>query len=402
MKVIQINCVYARGSTGKITRDLHEGLLEKGVDSIVIYGRGQKSSDPRVIKVCSEFYAHVNKVWSFITGLMYGGCFLSTNRIIGIIKKEKPDIVHLQCINGNFVNIYRLVTWLKKHSIKTVLTLHAEFMHTANCGYALDCEKWKSGCGHCPRLKQETHSWFLDGTHRSWVKMKKAFEGFDNLQLVSCSNWLRERSNQSPIFNNRPNITIYNGIRTELFDCKIQPSDIDVLLKYGIPQGKKIILHVTPNFFGEVKGGKYFRELSELLPDEYQCVVVGCANSDAHKILHIPYTNNQGELAALYRCASVFVITSKCDNYPTVCLEANCCGTPVVGFDVGGVKETIFPGMGDVVPFGNIALLKEEIKGYAGGKVDDEIIHDAIKRNGMDRMNNDYYALYTFLNDRRK
>ena len=28
MKVLQVNCVYKKGSTGKITYDLHKGLLD--------------------------------------------------------------------------------------------------------------------------------------------------------------------------------------------------------------------------------------------------------------------------------------------------------------------------------------------------------------------------------------
>ena len=105
---------------------------------------------------------------------MYGGCFASTRKLISIIKREKPDVVHVHCVNGHVVNIYNIITYLKKSKIKTVLTLHAEFMHTANCGHAYECEKWKTGCGNCPRNKSVTSSWVFDNTHKSWLKMKKA------------------------------------------------------------------------------------------------------------------------------------------------------------------------------------------------------------------------------------
>ena len=42
MKVIQINCVYPRGSTGQITRAIHRHLQRQGTESRVIYGRGPK------------------------------------------------------------------------------------------------------------------------------------------------------------------------------------------------------------------------------------------------------------------------------------------------------------------------------------------------------------------------
>lgn len=155
MKVLQVNCVYKNGSTGKITYDIHRELQTRGIESVVCYGRGEKTDEPGIYKTCGEFYSKINNLFSRFTGVMYGGCFFSTNKLISVIEKERPDIVHLHCINGYFVNIYRLVKWLKKKKIKTVLTLHAEFMHTANCGYALDCDRWKNGCGNCPRLKKK-------------------------------------------------------------------------------------------------------------------------------------------------------------------------------------------------------------------------------------------------------
>ena len=200
MKVLQVNCVYKKGSTGKIVHDIHTELEKRGIESVVCYGRGARIREPHVYKTCPEWYSKLQNLLSRFTGLMYGGCLFSTAKLIRTIKKEKPDIVHLHCINGYFVNIYRLVTWLKRSGIKTVLTLHAEFMHTANCGYALDCEKWKSGCGKCPRLRRETKSFLFDRTHASWRKMKKAFEGFgEDLIITSVSPWLMERAQDSPI-----------------------------------------------------------------------------------------------------------------------------------------------------------------------------------------------------------
>ena len=165
--------------------DIHTELLKDGYESVICYGRGAKTQDSGVYKTCGELYSKFNNLLSRFTGLMYGGCFFSTNKLISVIKKEKPDIVHLHCINGYCVNIYRLIAWLKKNKIKTVLTLHAEFMHTGSCGYALDCERWKSGCGSCPRLKKETKSIFLDRTALSWKKMRKAFNSFN--ENLNCS-----------------------------------------------------------------------------------------------------------------------------------------------------------------------------------------------------------------------
>ena len=175
MKILQVNNFYKEGSTGKIVYDIQQILDKKGIENLVCYGRGMQHDADNVYRICSNFYAKFNKLLCAIFGLKFGWCNLSTLKLISIINKEKPDVVHLHCINDNVVNIYRILNYLKKKKIRTVLTLHAEFFYTANCGYALDCDKWLSGCGNCPRLKQETFSLFFDRTKDSWKKMKKAF-----------------------------------------------------------------------------------------------------------------------------------------------------------------------------------------------------------------------------------
>ena len=130
MKVLQINSVYDFGSTGKITADIHRLLPQYGIESVVCYGRRDKSHEANVYQICNDFYSHIEHFRANVTGVMYGGCELSTYRLKKIIEKEKPDVVHLQCLNNYFVNIYKLVEWLKKKHIPTILTLHAEFKVT--------------------------------------------------------------------------------------------------------------------------------------------------------------------------------------------------------------------------------------------------------------------------------
>ena len=142
MKILQVNCVYKKGSTGKMVADIHKGLLERGYESIVCYGRGQKEYSKNVYKTCGEIYSKFQNFISRFTGIMYGGCYFSTKKLISIIKNEKPNVVNLHCLNGYFVNVYKIIKWLNKNKINTVLTLHAEFMHTANCGHAFSCEKF--------------------------------------------------------------------------------------------------------------------------------------------------------------------------------------------------------------------------------------------------------------------
>ena len=50
MKILQINCVYDYGSTGKLTKCIHEGLMQRGIESVVLYGRREKKAVPNVYK----------------------------------------------------------------------------------------------------------------------------------------------------------------------------------------------------------------------------------------------------------------------------------------------------------------------------------------------------------------
>ena len=71
-------------------------------------------------------------------------------------------------------------------------------------------------------------------------------------------------------------------------------------------------------------------------------------------IIGITRTNNAQELAAIYTAADVFFNPTYEDNYPTVNLEAEACGTRVVTYATGGASETIKSILSECVPAGNL------------------------------------------------
>lgn len=62
-------------------------------------------------------------------------------------------------------------------------------------------------------------------------------------------------------------------------------------------------------------------------------------------IVAIPRTNSPQELAEIYTAADIFANPTYEDNYPTVNLEAQACGTKVVTYDTGGCRETLIPSL---------------------------------------------------------
>ena len=395
MKIMQINVVYNTGSTGKIMCDIHTELIREGFDSVICYGRGATTDDKNVYKTCGELYSKLNNLASRFTGIMYGGCLLSTSKLINIIKKENPDVVHLHCINGYFVNIYRLISWLKKSNIKTILTLHAEFMHTANCGYAFECEKWKTGCGKCPRLKLETKSVLIDGTHRSWVRMKKAFEGFENLTVISVSPWLMERAKQSPILKDFKHITILNGLDTDIF----HPTESKIKAELGI-ENKKMIFHATPKFDNDqnnIKGGHHLIKLAEMMKD-MAFVIAGTypeGLSVPENMILLGKVSDQKKLAEYYSAADLTVLTSKKETFSMVVAESLACGTPVVGFEAGAPEMISIPEYSKFVEHGNVEELCKITKEMLNLPLSkNEIALSAAQKYSKKRMTEQYIDAY--------
>ncbi len=386
MKILQINCVYGQGSTGELVRTLHESLLKQGVASQVIYGRGEPGEQR---KLCSEWYARGQHLLSALRGIPYGGCLLSTEKLIGWIRREQPDVVHLHCLNGYFVNQYRLLTWLGKHDIPTVLTLHAEFPYTGNCAHALDCEKWKSGCGGCPRWRYAPHSLFFDRTARAHEKMARAFGTFgENLTVVSVSRWLAHRAVQAPMLMPFRQEVIYNGVDTQVF-----------FFRGGLSQ-KKTVFHATAQFSEDpehLKGGYYLLELAKRMP-QVQFLVAGpyrLRKKSPGNVRFLGEIRDKETLSRLYSGANVTLLTSRAESYSLVCAESLCCGTPVAGFRAGAPEEIALENASRFVPFGDVAALEAAVDFFLESPPDPEdLSRKARQRYNREKMTAAYSRLY--------
>ncbi len=401
MKIIQVNCVYKNGSTGKIVYDIHTELCERGVDSAVCYGRGEKAVESNVYKTSSELTGKLNNAYSRFTGVLYGGCLTATHKLIRIIKKEQPDIVHLHCLNGFFVNIYSLLKWLGKNNIKTVLTQHAEFMYTGSCGYSLDCEAWKSGgCKSCPIWKAETRSVVGDKTAKAFNRMRAAFAEFksENLRVVSVSPWLEGRARQSVILGSFSHQTVFNGIDTDVF-CR---SDSERETCYPEANGKAVIFHATAMFSDDkdhIKGGHYLLKLAEQMKDKPVHFYIAGTHAAEIKVPEnvtlLGRVENQKKLAEYYSLADITLLTSKRETFSMICAESLCCGTPVVGFFAGAPETISIPEYSSFVEFGDVDVLENAVEAMlARSHSADEISSAAKALYSKRRMTDEYLKIY--------
>ncbi len=353
MKVLQINSVAGLGSTGRIVYDLAKAIESNGGQCLVGYGRRPAPKDLKAIRIGNDLdvYWHVAT-----TRLFDAHGFASKNatkKFLKEVEKFDPDIIHIHNIHGYYINIEILFEWLKKVSKPVIWTLHDCWAFTGHCSYFLyvGCEKWKNQCELCPQKGRYPKSFFLDGSKRNYYKKKEIFTSLEKLTIVTPSQWLADLVKQSFLSKYEVKV-IKNGIDTNVFYLRDR---MIFRKKYGL-QDKFIILGVA-NVWDERKGLKYFLELSKLVDPDTVIVLVGLnkkqMNDLPENMIGITRTNNVDELAEIYSSADVLFNPTLEDNFPTVNLEAQACGTPVVAFDSGGTRETIFE-ESKVVEVGNV------------------------------------------------
>ncbi|OUQ38428.1 hypothetical protein B5E67_05415 [Faecalibacterium sp. An122] len=393
MKILQMNCWLNAGSTGKIVHAIDDYIKSRGDDSYVVYGLGDKSSNPNEFRTTPKLVRKAQSFRSRITGYPYGGCIWGTSAAVGFLKKTKPDLVHIHCINGYMVNIYKVLSFLKENKIPTVITNHAEFMYTGGCTHAVECEKWKTGCFSCKKLCAEHPiSYFFDQTNREWNLMKEAYFGFEKLYVCNVSDWLTERARQSLFYKGYPVETVYNGVDTEIFHYTGKKSCEQAGVK------RPLIIHVTPNFYDKIKGGHYVIEMGRRCP-EMDFLVIG---SKARSELKLPpnirfmgQVSDQSVLAQMYSNADVCLLTSMRETFSMVTAESLCCGTPVVGFEAGGPESIALKEYSIFVDQGNVDAMENALRTMVKRKTDKErISNEAACRYSKDEMCQQYYKIY--------
>ena len=363
MKYIQINTV-CNGSTGKIMGDIAREANHNGYQTLCIYGRRKGYKDLNCVKVGGffSFWFHVILSTVFDTQGHHGSYF-KTKKMVKILRKEKPDIIHLHNIHGYYLNYPVLFKYLSNEFNGEIKwTFHDCWPFTGHCSYftMANCDKWKSGCYNCPNKKNYPVSLIFDNSKKEYLLKKKCFTSLNNLTIITPSDWLNKLVRQS--FMGKYNaITVNNKIDTEIFK---PTKDNSVLAKYNIPSDKKIVLGVA-SIWEDRKGLKDFVKLSKVVSDDYRIVLVGI-NKKQRKLLPdniicVERTENQYELAVLYSSAHVFINPTYEDNYPTVNLEAIACGTKVIAYDTGGCREQVNKNYGIIIDVGNIEEIKNNL-----------------------------------------
>ncbi len=382
MVIAQINVSYGRGSTGKIVKDLHEEYLRLGLDSYVLFGRGPKVADPRIVRTGFLLEA---KAWRFIqlfTGNHLGGSPLSTWNLKRHIKKLHPDVVHIHCINGNMCNVFSLLRWLKKHNYKTILTHHAKFMFTGGCGLNM-CEGYVNGCKNCPHKKEVFGKYCGDKTRQNLARLAKV--GLDEPWIAHTyvSPWLKEQAKKSPLLAKANNHVVLNPIDVSLF-CESKPKEAP----------SRPYAFCPTSLHAEVKGWQWVEPVGKRLDELGLDLYVTGSGSETFaspNIKDIGYVADQHKLADYYRNANVTLILSQCESFSMPVAESLCCGTPVCGFKSGGPESIGIEGACIFVEQGDIDGLIKAIEAMKDKRIDPA---KAIEKYGREAIAKEFLKLY--------
>ena len=359
-RLLQINPVLrVNTSTGRIMQEIGELAMQNGWESYIAYSEGRDG-----IKPCRSQLIPVGNRWSVAWHGLETRFFdrhglasdSATRRFVKQVKELHPDVIRIHNIHGYFLNYKILFDFLAKSGIPVVWTIHDCWLYTGHCYYYsfVQCNKWQTGCNHCPQKRDFPASWLFDRSRQNYADKQKAFTSLsaEQLTIVPVSEWIRGEMRKSFLKGYRFQV-IHNGINTDVFTVC---DSIRVRARYGL--GNKHILLGIASIWSREKGWFDFMELAKLLRDDEVIVLVG-VKPEAKKqlpanIVGIARTENVGQLAELYSAADAFINPTWQDNYPTVNLEAIACGTPVITYRTGGSIEAVTEKTGLVVDQGDV------------------------------------------------
>ncbi|MHC4503855.1 MAG: glycosyltransferase family 4 protein, partial [Planctomycetota bacterium] len=279
----------------------------------------------------------------------------------------RADVIHLHWV-ARFVD-YRAFLPAAAERAPLVWTLHDMNPFTGGCHYDRDCGRYRESCGACPQLGSARDG---DLSRAVWRRKSSALSRIraGRLHVVANSSWLADESRSGPLLGRFPTSVIQLGLDGEVF----KPGDRRCARRVlGVPAEARVILFVAHSVDSRRKGFALLVEAVRSLEGSENLFLlsVGRGRPEAPvgkaRAMHLGYVGNDTFLSAAYNAADVLAIPSLQEAFGQTACEAMACGTPVVGFDAGGIPDMVRPGVtGLLVPVGDTAALARAIGGLLG------------------------------------
>lgn len=345
IKVAHI-CTSPTGGAGIAAYRLHRGLLNSGAcNSVVVcLGAGKYKDEPGVIQVTqrpltfsekllrkfnryTEKQAEFNQQLAQIPGKYEIATWPETRYAVELNQAVlDADVIHLHWVAG-FVNYPTFFKSLKNKAI--VWTLHDMNPFMGIFHYQGD----------------ESRNPALHQLNERALKIKSSALNKSKVHVVALSNWIADEARKNKVFSKFTYTSIPNGVNVKVF----KPVEKAVAKQHlNIPANEHTLLFISENIDNYRKGIDILIEALALVKSSKPLRVISVGHGNLQLPAHINYTPmgaifNEEELARVYAASDVFVIPSREDNLPNVMVEAFACGTPVVGFAIGGLKQYVIP-----------------------------------------------------------
>ncbi len=256
---------------------------------------------------------------------------------------QSADIIHIHFTNFGFLSI-KNIAQLCALGKPVIWTLHDMWAFTGGCHHSGACENYQLNCGNCTEFIKYSHP--NDLSHQLWSKKIKAFQQ-KNLSIITCSKWLQARAQKSSILKNQKIIALPNTLNSE--QIFVPQHKNTAKQKLGLPENIPLLLFVAVRPNAPKKGFKQFIEAVQILENRtsFQIGIVGKIIDKApfdqikQTIHYFGHIHSSEQLAQIYQASDCYVTTSLEENLPNTIMEAMSCGTPCIGFEVGGIPEMI-------------------------------------------------------------
>ena len=355
MRVLIVNTSERTGGAAIAANRLLRALNHNGVEAqMLVRDRNTNSSDvlniPPSWRLKAKFLWERGVIW-LVNGLSRENIFQVdiANAGTDITKMEvfqKADVIHLHWTNQGYLSLKDLDHILNSGK-PVVVTMHDQWYFTGICHYSGDCDKYQSQCVKCPMLKNGGIG--VDLAKRVFTRKQALYAG-KNITFVGCSRWIADLASKSQLTQGHPVTNVPNAIDSNVF-CPT--SQVEARKRHGLPVDKKLLLFGAQRITDERKGFRYLAEACDHIMKSHPTVAkdleVVVLGGDAQRVasalpfpVHVVnYLSEEKDIALLYSAVDLFVTPSLQDNLPNTIVEAMACGTPCIGFHVGGIPEMI-------------------------------------------------------------
>ncbi|MGI6815305.1 glycosyltransferase family 4 protein [Bacteroides sp. KG123] len=355
MRVLLINTSERTGGAAVAAGRLTEALKKHGIKAKLLV-RDKQTDRISVVSLGHNRHTMWKFVWERIV-IWRANRFKKANLfavdiantgtdITSLPEFRQADVIHLHWINQGMLSLKNIDKILASGK-PVVWTMHDMWPCTGICHHARECANYRQECHNCPFICGGGSK--RDLAYRTFLKKQKLYKN-RHIRFVTCSRWLEEQAGHSALLRGQSVTCIANPINTNLF----KPGDKkEARAKCRLPQDMKLMLFGSVKITDKRKGIDYMVEACRLLAERHPelkerlgIVVFGNQSRQMEgllpfKVYPLDFVDNEHRMVEIYNAADLFVTPSLEENLPNTVMEAMACGTPCVGFNVGGIPEMI-------------------------------------------------------------